>query len=324
MEKLRILYAGSPLASAIVLENLIQDSDKIGIEIAGVLTNPPSSRGRHSELVPTEVARCAENHGIQIFAFDHLKEEARDAVSPLKADLLVSFDFGRIFGPKFLGLFPLGGINLHPSNLPKYRGCTPVPAAILNGDREIGICVQTLALKTDEGDILASTKIALDGTETTGGLMDGDGKSSKITEAGTKLLEETFKKIIKTGKVEGVPQDKNQESSYTEFIKKEDGVIDWNETAEEIGRKIRAYFPWPLCSTTSNGVKLSIIKAKISDKITSEKPGTILPYQKSAGIEIACGGGSVLCVTELQWQGKKAMDYKSFMNGARNFVMVGN
>lgn len=324
MEKLRILYAGSPLASAIVLENLIQDSDKIGIEIAGVLTNPPSSRGRHSELVPTEVARCAENRGIPIFAFDHLKEESRNAVSPLKADLLVSFDFGRIFGPKFLGLFPLGGINLHPSNLPKYRGCTPVPAAILNGDREIGICVQALALKTDEGDILASTKIALDGTETTGGLMDGDGKSSKITEAGTKLLEETFKKIIKTGKVEGVPQDKNQESSYTEFIKKEDGIIDWNETAEEIGRKIRAYFPWPLCSTTSNGVKLSVIKAKISDKITSEKPGTILPYQKSAGIEIACGGGSVLCVTELQWQGKKAMDYKSFMNGARNFVMVGN
>lgn len=323
MERLRILYAGSPLASAMVLENLIQDSDKIGIEIAGVLTNPPSSRGRHSELVPTEVARCAENHGIQIFAFDHLKEEARDAVSPLKADLLVSFDFGRIFGPKFLALFPLGGINLHPSNLPKYRGCTPVPAAILNGDKEIGVCVQTLALKTDEGDILASTTIALDGTETTGSLMDGDGKSSKITEAGTRLLEETFKKIIKTGKVEGVPQDKNQESSYTEFIKKEDGIIDWNETAEEVGRKIRAYFPWPLCSTTSNGVKLSIIKAKISDKITSEKPGTILPYQKSAGIEIACGGGSVLCVTELQWQGKKAMDYKSFMNGARNFVKVG-
>lgn len=324
MEKLRILYAGSPLASAMVLENLIQDSDKIGIEIAGVLTNPPSSRGRHSELVPTEVARCAENHGIPIFAFDHLKEEARNAVSVLKADLLVSFDFGRIFGPKFLGLFPLGGINLHPSALPKYRGCTPVPAAILNGDKEIGVCVQTLALKTDEGDILANTKIALDGTETTGSLMDGDGKTSKITEAGTKLLEETFEKIIETGKVEGVPQDKNQESSYTEFIKKEDGIIDWNETADKIDRKIRAYFPWPLCSTTSNGIKLSIIKAKISDKITSEKPGTILPYQKSAGIEIACGNGSVLCITELQWQGKKAMDYKSFMNGARNFVTVGN
>lgn len=324
MEKLRILYAGSPLASAMVLENLIQDSDKIGIEIAGVLTNPPSSRGRHSELVPTEVARCAEKHGIPIFAFDHLKEEARNAVSVLKAGLLVSFDFGRIFGPKFLGLFPLGGINLHPSSLPKYRGCTPVPAAILNGDKEIGVCVQTLALKTDEGDILASTKITLDGTETTGSLMDGDGKTSKITEAGTKLLEETFEKIIKTGKVEGVSQDKNQESSYTEFIKKEDGIIDWNETAEKIDRKIRAYFPWPLCSTTSNGIKLSIIKAKISDKITSEKPGTILPYQKSIGIEIACGNGSVLCVTELQWQGKKAMDYKSFMNGARNFVTVGN
>lgn len=322
MEKLRILYAGSPLASAIVLENLIQDSQDLKVEIAGVLTNPPSTRGRHSELVPTEVAKCAEKHGIPVFAFDHLKAEAREAVSPLKADLLVSFDYGRIFGPKFLELFPLGGINLHPSALPKYRGCTPVPAAILNGDKEIGVAVQKLALETDEGDILARDSIPLDGTETTGGLMDGDGKTSRITQCGTELLEEVFKKIIESGKVEGTPQ--SGESSYTEFIKKEDGIIDWNEDAEIISRKIRAYFPWPLCSTTSGGVKLSIIKAKVSDKKTSEKPGKVLPYQKQNGIEIACGSGSVLAVSELQLQGKKAMDYKSFMNGARNFTEVGN
>lgn len=322
MEKLRILYAGSPLASEMVLENLIQDSQALKIEIAGVLTNPPSTRGRHSELVPTEVAKCAQNHGIPVLAFEHLKSEAREAVSPLKADLLVSFDYGRIFGPKFLELFPLGGINLHPSALPRYRGCTPVPAAILNGDKEIGVTVQKLALKTDEGDILASISFPLDGTETTGGLMDGDGKTSKITEYGTNLLKEVFKKIIESGKAEGTPQ--SGESSYTEFIKKEDGIIDWNENAETINRKIRAYFPWPLCSTTCAGVKLSIIKAKVSDKKTSENPGKVLPYQKQNGIEIACGSGSVLTVTELQLQGKKAMDYKSFMNGARNFTEVGN
>ena len=325
MDKLKILYAGSPLASAIVLENLIQNSQKNGFEIAGVLTNPPSTRGRHSDLIPTEVAKCAVSHGIKIFEFDHLKSEAREAVSPLNVDLLVSFDYGRIFGPKFLSLFPLGGINLHPSALPKYRGCTPVPAAILNGDSELGVTVQKLALKTDEGDILAQDFISLDGTETTKSLMDGDGNSSKITSLGTRLLIGVLEKICKSGKAEGVPQAETELAKsgenfpYTEFIKKDDGIIDWSESAEKIGRKIRAFTPWPLCSTVSGGVKLLILKAEISEKKSPEKCGTVLPYQKSLGIEIACGDGSVLCVKELQWQGKKAMDYKSFMNGARNF-----
>lgn len=325
MKKLKILYAGSPLASAVVLENLIQNSAENGFEISGVLTNPPSTRGRHSDLIPTEVSKCAGAHGIKIFEFEHLMAEAREAVSVLNADLLVSFDYGRIFGPKFLALFPLGGINLHPSALPKYRGCTPVPAAILNGDAELGVTVQKLALKTDEGDILAQDFISLDGTETTKELMDGDGKSSKITSLGTRLLIESLEKIIKTGKSSGVPQSETELAKsgknfpYTEFIKKDDGIIDWNENAEIIGRKIRAFTPWPLCSTVSGGMKLLILKAEVSEKKSSEKCGTVLPYQKSSGIEIVCGEGSVLAVKELQWQGKKAMDYKSFMNGARNF-----
>ena len=195
MRKIKILYAGSPLASAIVLKNLIDDSKNSNYEIVGVLTNPPSAKGRHSALTPTEVAVVAEKNGISVFSFEHLKEEARNAISPLNADLMVCFDYGKIFGPKFLSLFPLGGINLHPSALPKYRGCTPVPAAILNGERVLGVSVQTLALKTDEGDILAYGEIALDGTETTQSLMDGDGKTSKVTETGTELLEKVIHSV---------------------------------------------------------------------------------------------------------------------------------
>lgn len=334
MKKIRILYAGSPLASSMVLKNLIENADAAGIEISGVLTNPPSTRGRHSDLVPTEVAALASENNIPVFAFDHLMSEARDAVAQIKADLLVSFDYGRIFGPKFLALFPLGGVNLHPSLLPKYRGCTPVPAAILNGDKSIGITVQKLALKTDEGDILAQTEIPLEDSDTTLSLMDGDGKSSKVTDAGAKLLLkvisdfsaalENFSSAEEALKSLGKPQ--SGESSYTPFIKKEDGIIDWNETAQTILNKIRAYTPWPLCSTESNGTKLLILKACVSDGTTSEKCGTVLPYQKSVGIEIACGGGTILVARELQWQAKKAMDYKSFMNGARNFIgsVLGN
>lgn len=337
MRKLRILYAGSPLASAMVLNKLISLSDAHGYEIAAVLTNPPSARGRHKELIPTEVSQTATDNQIPVLPFDHLTSEARAAVAPLGCDILVCFDFGRIFGPKFLELFPLGGINLHPSALPKYRGCTPVPAAILNGDSELGISVQKLALKTDEGDILAFASTPLNGTETTESLMDGDGNQSVVTEKGAALLDEVLSSIVtaagsagSSGSAPEVPFSlpegtvQSGEASYTPFITKEDGIIDWTRPASEIDRQIRAYTPWPQCSTTFDGQKLTILKAHPASSApavctTDAQPGTVLPYQKAVGVQIACGQGTVLVATELQLQGKKAMDYKSFMNGARNF-----
>ena len=324
---MKILYAGSPLASAVVLKKLIDASASVeGLEIAGVLTNPPSAKGRRSDLIPTEVASVASAAGIPVFEFDHLMAEAREAVAPLGCDLLVSFDYGRIFGPKFLGMFPLGGINLHPSALPAYRGCTPVPAAILNGESRLGVSVQKLALKTDEGDILAQEFIDLDGSETTLSLMDGDAVlssdglsgSSAVSEMGSSLLIEVLKKACAEGKLEGEAQ--KGESSYTPFLKKEDGIIDWSRTATEIDRQIRAYTPWPLCSAEFNDGRVLILKARVSDEKTDLECGTVLPYRKAVGIEIACGQGTVLVVSELQLQGKKAMDYKSFLNGARNFI----
>ena len=324
---MKILYAGSPLASAVVLKKLIDASASVeGLEIAGVLTNPPSAKGRRSDLIPTEVALVASAAGIPVFEFDHLMAEAREAVAPLGCDLLVSFDYGRIFGPKFLGMFPLGGINLHPSALPAYRGCTPVPAAILNGESRLGVSVQKLALKTDEGDILAQEFIDLDGSETTLSLMDGDAVlssdglsgSSAVSETGSSLLIEVLKKACAEGKLEGEAQ--KGEASYTPFLKKEDGIIDWSRTATEIDRQIRAYTPWPLCSAEFNGGRVLILKARVSDEKTDLECGTVLPYRKAVGIEIACGQGTVLVVSELQLQGKKAMDYKSFLNGARNFI----
>ena len=319
MENLKIIYAGSPLASAMVLKQLIDSQSEAKFTIVGVLTNPPATRGRHSELVPTEVAVLAREKNIPVFEFEHLLSEAREAMLPLGADLLVSFDYGRIFGPKFLSLFPLGGINLHPSFLPKYRGCTPVPAAILNGEKSLGITVQKLALKTDEGDILAQSEIPLDGSETTLSLMDGDGKSSKVTSEGALLLKKVLKILSQTD-IELVGKKQSGETSYTNFLKKDDGIIDWSKSAAEIERKIRAYTPFPLCSTFWKGIRITILKALVGSDSCSEKPGTVLPYRKALGLEVACGNGSVLVIKELQQEKKKAMDYKSFMNGAREFI----
>ncbi|MBP5754149.1 MAG: methionyl-tRNA formyltransferase, partial [Treponema sp.] len=152
---MKIIYAGSPEAAKETLQILIENQNKYGFEVAGVLSNPPSAQGRHKELINTPVANLALENNLPLFTFEHLDSAAREQILPLGADLLVCFAYGHIFGPKFLEMFKMGGINLHPSLLPKYRGCTPIPAAILNRDKETGFTVQRLSLKMDEGEILA-------------------------------------------------------------------------------------------------------------------------------------------------------------------------
>jgi len=329
---LRVLYAGSPEASAKTLELLLKDSltstAKDEYRIVGVLTNPPSAQGRHKELIPTEVEKTArlwnETHDdeIKVFTPEHLDAPCRESIATVHPDIFVCFAYGHIFGPKFLSSFSLGGINLHPSLLPKYRGCTPVNAALLNGDSETGFSVQKISLATDEGDLLVQKKIALTGTETA---------ESLLLLAADQGEKEIAKILRFTAEHDELPPATPQsgEASYCPLIKKEDGAIHWNHSALQIDAQIRAYTPWPGTYTNANGVQLRILKARAAEKIASQTegvpqntpavPGTVLQYDKARGILVQCGDG-VLVVQELQWQAKKAMDYKSFMNGAHDFI----
>ena len=310
---IKIVFAGSPDAARITLEGLFEAQSACGFEIAGVLSNPPSAKGRHKDLIPTPVAAFAAEKGIPVFTPEHLDGAAREAISPLAADLLVSFAYGHIFGPKFLALFPLGGINLHPSLLPKYRGCTPVPAAILNRDKETAVTVQTLSLKMDEGNILAQTRVDLNGTETTESLLNYS------AEEGARLICDLIKETAAGGKLPaGTPQ--SGEASYTGIITKEDAKINWSEPASVIEAKIRAYYPEPGCWCMENGAPLRILEAKILEgQSGTEDAGKVLDFSKADGILVQTGNG-LLAIRKLQRQGKNVMDYKSFMNGARNFL----
>lgn len=362
---LKILYAGSPAPAAKTLNLLLEKSGASengsqaqnagaasgnssqaqeggaangnssqaqnagGWQIAGVLTNPPSAKGRHKELVPTDVGLVAQERGIPVFCPQKLDAEAREQIAAQNYDALVCFAYGKIFGPKFLALFKAGGVNVHPSLLPKYRGATPVPAAILNCDGQTGVTVQTLALGMDEGEILAQEKIALDGTETADSLLD---KSAQIA---ADLLEGLLNKAAQDAALEalkkGCPQ--SGEASYTKTIAKEDALIDWNAPAKKIAAAIRAYTSEPGAWTRiggETGETLKILKATPLDDDCSQAqeaapsghpavPGTVAAFDKKRGILVKCGQG-FLCVTELQRQQKKAMGYKDFMNGARDFV----
>jgi len=309
----RVLFAGSPAIAVPALESLCRTE---GIELAGVLTNPDTPKGRHGAPAPTEIGEAAEKicAGVPVLKPQKLDGAARDTVSALKPDLLVTFAYGRIFGPKFLALFPLGGINIHPSLLPKYRGPSPVQAAILNRDAETGITIQTLAKEMDSGDILACENLRLTGSETAGSL------SETMAQKAAAILPQVLRDIA-AGKTSAQAQD-HDKASYCSLITRDDALIDWNKSAAEIEAATRAFNPWPLCRTIHKGRELYILKAGIyHGGAASEKtaPGQVAGIDKQAGILVQTGEG-ILSVTELQYQGKKALFWRDFLNGARDFL----
>ncbi len=325
---MKILYAGSPDCSAEVLKELFKLLDGTGNEISAVLTNPPSAKGRHHDLTPTPTGLAAEELRLPVLTPEKLDGSAREAVAAYSPDLLVCFAYGRIFGPKFMALFPQGGINYHPSLLPQYRGCAPVPAAIWNMEKVTGFTVQRLAQKMDSGDILLQKQYTMTGKETADSLLHIAAKE------GAPMLRDAIL-AIQNGTAHGTPQEEAK-ATYCKMFCKEDGEIDWNRSAAEIDAIIRACTPWPGAFTTANGTVLKLVEASVysgnagevcgavaeSDSDASGAaacPGTVIGMDKMQGILFQTGDG-LLAARVLQWQAKKAMPFKDFLNGSRNFV----
>ena len=323
---LRVLFAGTPAIAVPSLNALSEMEMKEGVVLAGILTNPDRPR-RHGQPEPSDVSAAAtaldvmrKERGLPPIV--QLKPEklnalAREQVAALSPDLLVSFAYGRIFGPRFLALFPLGGINIHPSLLPKYRGASPIPAVILAGEKKTGVCVQLLAAEMDAGDIIAEASFDLSDRETT----------ESLSEDSAALAAHLLRELLMSNSDSWAPVARPQkgEPVYCRQIKKEDGLIDWNKSAAQIDAQIRAYTPWPLSFTCRGKDTLIILEAaplKSSSVITDAPemaPGTVLGVDKSCGILIQTGDG-VLAVSRLQWRTKKALDWKAFCNGERDFI----
>jgi methionyl-tRNA formyltransferase len=318
---MRILFAGSPAIAVPTLLSLEKTH-----ELVGVLTNPDAAKGRGKRLEPTDVAAAAESlsaeraarglSAVPVLKPERLLSDARDAVSALKPDLLVVVAYGKIFGPKFLALFPKGGINLHPSLLPKYRGCAPIPAAILNRDTETAVTVQRLALEMDAGDILGVERIPLSFEETTETL------SAVAAERGAALVVSVVDSIA-AGTERASRQDASA-ATYCSMIRKEDGRIDWTRSSLEIDALVRAYSPWPGAHTTHGGQILNVLEARpyrgaLPASAGAAEAGSVLGIDKGSGILVKTGNG-LLALRRLQYETKKALDWRSFLNGARDFI----
>ena len=326
---MRILFAGSPAIAVPALEALAALSGcGENFVLAGLLTNPDSPKGRSGKPEPTECAAALEqlsknmNVQIPVLKPEKLDGAAREQTAVLKPDILVSFAYGKIFGPQFLALFPQGGINIHPSLLPCYRGPTPIPAAIINRETVSGITIQRLAAKMDSGDILVQETVSLSGRETTASL------SGVMAEKAVELLPVTLRGIA-DGTTQAKPQD-HSAATYCSLIKKGDGLIDWNRSAVEIDAYIRAFNPWPLSWTMHGDMELFILKAEALENLENAPlkaaagnalppSGQVLGKDKNKGILIQTGKG-ILAVSELQYRTKKVLEWKAFLNGTRNFI----
>ena len=199
-----------------------------------------------------------------------------------------------------------GSINVHGSLLPKYRGAAPIQWAVLNGDNTTGVSVQYMAAAMDAGDVIAARETEIGEFETSGELFD------RLKTLGAELLAETVRKIA-SGSVIRVPQNE-ADATYTKMLDKNMSPIDWNKSPREIVKHICGLNPWPVATTELGGVSFRVFGAEYTDTRTTLAPGKIISAGK-AGIEVACGGGRSLRITEVQAAGKKRMSAAAFLLG---------
>ena len=300
---MKIVFMGTPDYAATALEAILQ----AGYEVTGVVCQPDKPKGRSGALSACPVKECALKYNLPVFQPERIKRP--EAVAELKkfpADVFVVAAFGQILSEEILTMPKYGCINIHASLLPKYRGAAPIQWCIVDGEKETGVTIMQMDAGIDTGDILFTKKVAITEEETGGSLFD------KLSQAGAELIVEALPKI-EAGEVSPVKQDEAR-SNYARMLKKEDGQINWNRPAEEIGRLVRGMDPWPSAFTYYRGKQFKIWKAQAVDGGTEGLlPGTIAQIEKQ-GIWIACGSG-MLQVTEAQMEGKKRMSAADLMNG---------
>ena len=300
---MRIVFMGTPDFAEESLRALLE----AGEDVAAVFTQPDKPRGRGMRESFSPVKALAAERGIPVYQPVTFKDgAATELLRTLAPELLVVVAYGRILPQAFLDVAKYGSINVHGSLLPKYRGAAPIQWAVLNGDKTTGVSVQYMAAAMDAGDVIAARETEIGEFETAGELFD------RLKTLGAELLAETVRKIA-SGSVIRVPQNA-ADATYTKMLDKNMSPIDWNKSPREIVKHICGLNPWPVATTELGGVSFRVFGAEYTDTRTTLAPGKIISAGK-AGIEVACGGGRSLRITEVQAAGKKRMSAAAFLLG---------
>lgn len=292
---------GTPAFAARSLQKLIDE----GYEIPLVVTQP-DRKGNRNKVILSEVRQLALEHGIETAQPVRIKKDPEliEKIASLEPDMIVVAAFGQILPQSVLDIPKLGCINVHGSLLPKLRGASPMHAAILEGLDESGITIMRMEAGLDTGDMISKVSCDIKGKDFTE-------VSGILAEAGAELLAETIPHIADGTAV--YEKQNDSEATYAGMMKKTDGFTDFDEAAEMVERKIRAFIEWPACYSYLDGQQIKFYKAEVLAEDPDGEPGTVSGTDKKS-YTINCRSGK-LRVFEQQLQGKKRMSAGDFMRG---------
>ncbi len=304
MENIKTVFMGSPDFAVPTLKILADN-----YPVVGVVTQPDRPAGRGRVMTPPPVKILADQLNIPVIQPEKLRQpEAMAQLEAWQPDLIVVAAFGQILRKNVLELPRFGCINVHASLLPRWRGAAPIQAAILHGDPQTGVTIMKMDPGIDTGPTLAQKIIPIRGDDT------ADILSERLAAAGGELLMETLVKYI-CGQIVPVPQDEAN-ATYASMLKKEDGLLDFSQSADELERKIRAYYPWPGTFTFLNNEMLKVLRAHV-DLTTNLHIGERSSVGLLPAIGTSCGS---LILDEVQPSGKKAMPGDVFLRGNRQWA----
>lgn len=305
-----IVFVGTPEFAVPSLRRIVAD----GHEVAAVITQPDRATGRHrNRLTPPPVKEAALELGLTVRQPTSLRDP--DAIAELRAlnpEIMIVTAYGQILPQEVLDIPARGVLNVHASLLPKYRGASPIAAAILAGDDETGVSIMLMNAGVDTGPVLSQRREAISPNDTAGSL------SGRLSHLGADLLGETLPRWL-SGEIDPQPQD-NSQVTVTRLIRKEDGAIDWMLPTTGIWRRVRAYNPWPGAHTALGSEQITIWRAWPLDGDAGQAPGTIVAppadeEARDAAFAVQTGDG-LLAVLELQRAGRRAVTSAEFARGA--------
>ena len=297
----KIVFMGTPMFAVPILKSLYQN----GYNISDVYTQPPQKSQRGQRINKSPIQGLSEILNLNYRSPKYLKDnnEEYEYFKKIDADLALVVAYGQIIPKNFLSLTKKGFINIHASILPSWRGAAPIQRSIMNLDKETGISIMKILEGLDTGPVCNVYKIDLDDN------INANTVEQKLSYLAAEKILDNLDNIL-DNKAKFVDQD-NAKATYASKILKEEGKIDWQDTAENIIGKVNGLYPVPGAFFIYNGERYKILKAEIGNG--KGRPGEVV----SNYLEIVCGNKQSIKITEIQRQGKKPQNIREFMLGTQ-------
>jgi methionyl-tRNA formyltransferase len=301
----RLLFCGTPQFAVPTFKHLLAQSE---FEILAVITQPDRPRDRGHEISSSPIKEVALAAKLPVHQPEKIRApEVQELLQSYSPDFIVIIAYGQIIPARLLTIPKFGWINLHASLLPKYRGAAPINWAIVNGETRTGLTTMRIDAGMDTGDILLQHEYGIEPNETAAAL------TTRLSEAGASLMAETLRGLA-AGNIIPRPQDHSQ-ATLAPILKRDDGRIDWNRTAQEIHTRMRGFAPWPGAYSVFRGQSCHLWGEPVSNEKRDAPPGTL--HLEGGNLLAVCGGATVFRLLAVKLEGRKQVSAFEFANGAR-------